>query len=47
MVGGTGVCYNAHVAVRTTFGSVFSPSTLWVLGMELRSPDLAANTVTC
>lgn len=26
---------------------VLSFQTLWVLGMELRSPDLAANTVTC
>lgn len=32
---------------RTTFWSQFTPSTTWVLGIELRSSDLAVSASTC
>lgn len=41
----TGVPVSWHVySQKTTFGSWFFPSTVWVLGMELKSSGLAANT---
>lgn len=32
---------------RKTFRSLFSPSAMWVLGIELRIPDLAVGAFTC
>lgn len=32
---------------RTSFRSAFSPSTIWVLGTELRLSDLVASPFTC
>lgn len=37
------VCVCTSRCQRITFGSPFSPLTMWVLGIKLRSPSLAVN----
>lgn len=41
------VCGYACGDQRTSFRSWFSSSIIWVLGIELRSPDLVASPLTC
>lgn len=37
------MCYGTYRGQRTTYGSQFSPSTTWILGIKLKPSSLAAS----